>query len=357
MKASLGNRLLSAWYRDAAWLTALVPLEWIYRRVVAARTHAYATGRKATWRAPVPVVVVGNITLGGTGKSPLVAWLARWLTERGHRPGILSRGYGGQSSAYPLLVGPDTPASQCGDEPLMLAGQTGVPVVVDPRRPRGGRCLIEAGCDVLIADDGLQHLALGRDIELIVVDGERGFGNGRCLPAGPLREPLSRLATSDAVIVNGVPRQSLIPAFFSMQLEPRQWRRLVDDVRFPVAPVPFAANVHAVAGIGHPERFFRTLEQLGLRVQPHPLPDHHALQARDLAFDDDLPVVMTAKDAVKCRDWVDRRCWVLDVEARPGREFIDWLDARMERLFQDYGTSHPRRVEHNDLQAERDNDG
>ncbi|GGX81440.1 tetraacyldisaccharide 4'-kinase [Litchfieldella qijiaojingensis] len=334
MKAALSSRLLSAWYRDAAWLKGLVPLEWLYQSLVAARARAYATGRKPVWRAPVPVIVVGNITLGGTGKSPLVAWLARWLVERGLRPGILSRGYGGRSEAYPLRVSPDTPVAECGDEPLMLAGQTGVPVVVDPLRPRGARRLLEEGCDILISDDGLQHLALGRDIELVVVDGERGFGNARCLPAGPLREPMSRLAGCDALIVNGRPRRAIPQPHYEMRLEPRYWRRLDDDSRVSIDTHPLTGRVHAVAGIGNPERFFATLADLGLEVEPHPFADHHDYKAGDLAFGDDRPVVMTAKDAVKCRSFADARCWALDVEACPGREFIDWLERRLECLME-----------------------
>ncbi|EPC03871.1 hypothetical protein L861_00820 [Litchfieldella anticariensis FP35 = DSM 16096] len=335
MKATLSSRLLSAWYRDAAWLKGLVPLEWLYRGVVAARTRAYASGRKPVWRGPIPVIVVivvGNITLGGTGKSPLVAWLARWLAAQGYRPGILSRGYGGRSHAYPLRVQADTPVGECGDEPLMLAAQTGVPVVVDPERPCGARRLFEEGCDILISDDGLQHLALGRDIELVVVDGERGFGNAHCLPAGPLREPLSRLTGCDALIVNGHSRKVLPEPYYEMHLRPRYWRRLVDDTRLEIGAQPFSGRVHAVAGIGNPERFFTTVAALGFEVEPHPFADHHEFRAEDLAFGDDRPVVMTAKDAVKCRDLTDTRYWVLDVEACPEQRFIDWLERRLECL-------------------------
>lgn len=343
VKAALGTRLLSAWYRDAAWLRLLAPLEWMYRHWMSARTRAYAAGRKPVWQAPVPVIVVGNLTLGGTGKSPLVAWLAGWLSEQGYRPGILSRGYGGRSDAYPLRVLADTPAGQCGDEPLMLARQTAVPVVVDPVRPRGARRLLQEGCDILIADDGLQHLALGRDLELVVVDGERGFGNGRCLPAGPLREPLARLASCDALIVNGRPRAAMPGSYHEMQLVPRSWRRVSDDTRMPIERPPFDGPVHAVAGIGHPERFFATLDALGLEVEPHPFADHHDFGAADLAFDDGRAVVMTAKDAVKCRDLADGRCWALDVEARPDPAFIDWLVARLQTLTDDDFLSRSRR--------------
>lgn len=332
------SRWLDAGYRDAGWLKALRPLEWLYRAAVSARRDAYMNGRKPVWHAPVPVIVVGNITLGGTGKSPLVAWLGRWLSEQGWRPGIVSRGYGGKAPRYPLYVGIDSPVSQSGDEPLMLAQQTGLPVVVDPDRPRGVRQLIAAGCDIVISDDGLQHLALGRDIELLVVDGQRGFGNARCLPAGPLREPLSRLDDVDAVIVNGQPRQPLaVPnqrkqLMHLMQLQPARWRRLVDGRCQPAHELPFVGNVHALAGIGNPQRFFATLEALGMAFEAHPLPDHHRFSAEDLQFGDDRAVVMTAKDAVKCRPFADERCWALDVEACPEPAFVDWLRGRLATL-------------------------
>ncbi len=330
MSGELGERWLAAAYRGAGWLQALRPLEVLYRRIVARRAAAYAEGRRQVWRAPVPVVVVGNITLGGTGKSPLVGWLAGILVARGWRPGILSRGYGGRASAYPLRVTADTPVAQCGDEPRMLAEQTGLPVVVDPDRSRGGRLLLEAGCDILLGDDGLQHLALGRDLELVVVDGRRGFGNARCLPAGPLREPLSRLASVDAVVINGEPIFEAPSGAFGMRIVPSAWRRLGDGERRPLAPLPFTGEVHAVAGIGNPGRFFATLEGLGVTVIPHPMADHHAYRAGELAFDDGRPLVMTAKDAVKCRGLAPDESWVLEVVAEPDPAFEAWFVRRLE---------------------------
>ncbi|WP_280546737.1 tetraacyldisaccharide 4'-kinase [Halomonas sp. 11-S5] len=332
MAGRLGERWLAAAYRGDAWLHALRPLEALYRLVVRRRAAAFASGRRAVWQAPVPVIVVGNITLGGTGKSPLVAWLARFLAERGWAPGILSRGYGGRSDRYPLLLDADTPVTACGDEPRMLADQTGVPVVVDPDRAQGARRLLAAGCDILIGDDGLQHLALGRDLELVVVDGRRGFGNGRCLPAGPLREPLTRLDGVDAVVINGEPAFDPPAGAHGMALVASAWRRLGDDRRVPPTPPPFAGPVHALAGIGHPARFFATLEALGVEPIPHAFGDHHRFTAADLAFADHRPVVMTAKDAVKCRELAPVDSWVLEVEAQPDAAFIDWLQARLVSL-------------------------
>ncbi|APE29770.1 tetraacyldisaccharide 4'-kinase [Halomonas aestuarii] len=343
---SLGERWLTAAYRGDAWLAVLRPLEALYRRVVRRRATAYASGRKPVWRAPVPVIVVGNITLGGTGKSPLVAWLARHLAQRGWSPGILSRGYGGHCEHYPLLLDADTPVASCGDEPRMLADQTGLPVVVDPDRPRGARRLLEAGCDILIGDDGLQHLALCRDLELVVVDGTRGFGNGRCLPAGPLREPLSRLERVDAVVVNGAPAFTPPPGAHGMVLAPAAWRRLGDGRRVPLAPLPFEGPVHALAGIGHPPRFFATLADLGVEAVTHAFADHHHYSADDLAFGDGRPLVMTAKDAVKCRELAPAESWVLEVEARPDAAFVAWLASRLHALSSSYPVPGEARATH-----------
>ncbi|MCE8036927.1 MULTISPECIES: tetraacyldisaccharide 4'-kinase [unclassified Halomonas] len=332
---SLGERWLQAAYQGSAWLRLLKPLEALYRLVVARRADAYRDGRRDVWRAEVPVIVVGNVTLGGTGKSPLVAWLARHLSERGWRPGIVSRGYGGKAARetdHPLRVTLQTPIEQSGDEPRMLARQTGVPVVVDPDRPRGAKALCELGCDILLSDDGLQHLALGRDIELVVVDGRRGFGNGHCLPAGPLREPLSRLDEVDAVLINGEPAFTPPQGAWIFRLVPARWRSLSDGVARPLTPLPFGGPVHGVAGIGNPQRFFATLEALGVRAVPHAFPDHHRFTAQDLTFGDGLPVVMTAKDAEKCDLLALGEVWVLEVEAEPSLDFVAWLDRRLASL-------------------------
>ncbi|WP_075879171.1 tetraacyldisaccharide 4'-kinase [Vreelandella massiliensis] len=340
---SLAERWLKAAYRGSVWLYPLRPLGALYAAVMARREAAYHRGKRPVWRAPVPVIVVGNITLGGTGKSPLVAWLARWLSERGYRPGIVTRGYGGRAPRYPLWVTPDTPVSQSGDEPLMLAQQTGLPVVADPKRARGAEQLVAAGCDVIISDDGLQHLALGRDIELAVVDGARGLGNGRCLPAGPLREPPERLKRVDALLINGGPQTALPSlgkaldkrAATPMRLEPIGWRELATNKRWPLSPLPFTLPVHALAGIGRPERFFATLKALGVYGEWHAFPDHYRFDAASLCFapaEKPRPLVMTAKDAVKCRDVAPPDSWVLDVEATLTPEFEQWLTARLATL-------------------------
>ncbi|WP_027966549.1 tetraacyldisaccharide 4'-kinase [Halomonas halocynthiae] len=332
----LSERWLRAAYRQrTGWLYVLTPLAWLYRCVIKQRAQAYATGQRDVWHAPVPVIVVGNLTLGGTGKSPLVAWLARFLADNGWRPGILSRGYGGKSHYYPLLIEDDTPASVCGDEPRMLADQCNVPVVVDPDRPRGGRLLVEQGCDIVLSDDGLQHLALARTLELVVVDGYRGLGNGRCLPAGPLREPVERLNSVDAVIVNGELRHPLPVSAWKMDLNPAAWRVLgaPAEQRCSLFPLPFSPPVHAVAAIGRPARFFETLTALGLKLSSAVgFADHHRFCVDELSFDDGKPLVMTAKDAVKCHSLDLKNAWVLDVDAAPEPAFVAWLEQQLIML-------------------------
>lgn len=332
---NLAQRWLEAAYQGSAWLAPLRPLGALYGRLMRRRNNAYRTGKRAVWKAPVAVIVVGNITLGGTGKSPIVAWLVRWLAAKGYTPGIVTRGYGGNAAHYPLTVTPDTKVTESGDEPLMLAQQTGVPVVADPQRARGARALIETGCDVIVSDDGLQHLALGRDIELAVVDGARGLGNGRCLPAGPLREPAARLTQVDAVLVNGDTRQTLPGYMTPMRLVPKQWRQLASGEQYALIPLPFTLPVDAVAGIGRPERFFDTLTTLGVTGSWHSFADHYQYDASALQFaqtDTPRPLLMTAKDAVKCRDIAPPDSWVLDVEAELPPEFEQWLADRLAML-------------------------
>jgi len=331
---SLAERWLKAAYDGSAWLTPLYPLGFLYRYLMRRRAALYRRGDKPTWRAPVPVIVVGNITLGGTGKSPLVAWLSRWLKMQGFSPGIVTRGYGGKAPVYPLLVTPSTDPRHSGDEPLMLAQQTGVPVVADPQRSRGADMLMRQGCDVLISDDGLQHLAMGRDIELVVVDGARGLGNRRCLPAGPLREAPARLASVDAVIINGTPQRPLGIEGVSMTLVPTRWRYLKTGQEWPLQPLPFSLPVDAMAGIGNPQRFFDTLRSLGVSGAMHPLNDHQPFDTSTFQFVSKRPVIMTAKDAVKCQAFAPPDSWVLDVEAQLPHAFEDWLLNKLSDLTQ-----------------------
>ena len=294
--------LVQAWYGDQRWVRLLAPLGAAFRRLAVRRRQRFLSGRKPGWRAPAPVVVVGNIAAGGTGKTPLVIWLARWLKERGMSVGVVSRGYGGKAS-YPLLVDADTPASQCGDEAGLIARRAECPVVVDPDRVRAVRALLDRqAVDVVIADDGLQHYALAREVEIAVVDGARGVGNGLCLPAGPLREPPSRLVECDWVVANGV-ASGLVADESVMVAVPTAFVNLGSGER--VAPEQWVARelrpVLAVAGIGNPDRFHETLRGLGLSPTIRSFPDHHRFKARDLATKAKTVVVVTEKDAGKLR--------------------------------------------------------
>ncbi|HEX4882897.1 MAG TPA: tetraacyldisaccharide 4'-kinase, partial [Casimicrobiaceae bacterium] len=299
------DRLVASWYapRRTPLALALWPLALLFRAVVALRRALYAAGVLRSERAPVPVVVVGNLAVGGAGKTPLVVALAAALAARGRRPGIVSRGYGGTVRGVREVRPGDDPAI-VGDEPLLLAA-TGHPVVVGRDRPAAVRALLAAhpACDVVVCDDGLQHYALARDVEIAVVDASRGLGNGLVLPAGPLREPAARLARVDAVVTlvaaDGEGR-SAPPRETTMTHVPAGFRNLADPSR-AVDPAAWAGRrVHAIAGIGHPQRFFDLLARLGVRATPHPFDDHHAFTPDDLALPDADVIVMTAKDAVKC---------------------------------------------------------
>jgi tetraacyldisaccharide 4'-kinase len=305
------------WYSGApgAWL---VPFGLLYRAIVALRRAVYATGVLARQRVGVPVVVVGNLTVGGTGKTPLTAWLVAQLVALGRRPGIAARGHGRRGRGA-LRVTPASTAAEVGDEPLLLARRTGVPVCVAARRVEAAQMLQAAGCDVIVCDDGLQHLALARDLEIAVVDAARGFGNGRLLPAGPLREPRSALGRVDLVVVN-VAGGIGVPAGVGDQA---LRMRLDGETALPVAgagaPRPLSSfrgqQVHAVAGIGNPQRFFAQLRAAGLTFDVRPWPDHHAYQAADIDFADSAPVLMTEKDAVKCAAFAGARHWYVPVTA------------------------------------------
>lgn len=304
----------------ALWL--LAPLTGLYAAVAERRRR-----RARPERLAVPVIVVGNITVGGAGKTPLTLWLAGQLGERGWRPGIVSRGYGSaESGARP--VGTQSAAVDVGDEPILLARRSARPVWVGRDRVAAGRALLAAHpeVDVILCDDGLQHYRLARDVELAVFDG-RGAGNGWQLPAGPLREPLGRLATVDAVVCNGAPDARLppTPPHFAMALRAGDFYRL-DDPRQRCAAADLAGRqLNALAGIGDPERFFRTLEDLGLVFSRHPFPDHHAYRAGDLAFARDGVLLMTEKDAVKCAGLAPGETWVLPVEAELSPALIELI--------------------------------
>ncbi|NTV71309.1 MAG: tetraacyldisaccharide 4'-kinase [Azonexaceae bacterium] len=278
-------------------------------------------------RLPVPVIVVGNIIVGGAGKTPLTLWLAQQLKARGWRPGIVSRGYG-RSGEGIVSVSADASPEAVGDEPLLLARRSGVPVWVGRQRAAAGEALLAANpeVNVVLCDDGLQHYALGRDVELVVFDA-RGAGNGWRLPVGPLREPLARLATVDAIIGNNLKSRFAASApTFDMALQPSSFYRLDDPQQTCSAEsLRGRGRLHALAGIGNPGRFFQTLESLGLNCENHPFPDHHRYSAADLAFASDGILLMTEKDAVKCAGLTAGETWVLPVEAVLSPALIDLI--------------------------------
>ncbi|WP_221798675.1 tetraacyldisaccharide 4'-kinase [Oceanobacter mangrovi] len=302
------------WYRPALYNLWLLPLNWLFVVVAVLRRIYYAVFPPKA--VSVPVVVVGNINVGGTGKTPLITWLVERAMQLNMRVGVVSRGYGGKSEQYPLEVTADTDVSLCGDEPRLLANRTGCTVVVDPQRRRAVEYL-QGKVDIIFSDDGLQHYAMPRVAELVVVDGERRFGNGWTLPVGPLREPRARLQTVDAVLVNGE----------DFVLEPLSLRRGDTNEQADLLALE-GKKVHAVAGIGHPARFFTTLRQLGMELIEHPFNDHHEFKPEDLDFGDGLPVVMTEKDWVKCRAFAAANSWYLPVGAvltKSARHTLDKL--------------------------------
>ncbi|WP_306582052.1 tetraacyldisaccharide 4'-kinase [Dokdonella sp.] len=321
----LAQRLNRIWYESAAvpwWLAALVP---VYRALAALRQLPYALGLRRPARIGVPVVVVGNLVVGGSGKTPLVIALVAALRERGWRPGVVSRGYGG-SARVAMRVDDATSPTLAGDEPCLIRRRCGVPVAVGRNRAEAARLVLEQGADVVIADDGLQHPALARDIEICVIDGRRRFGNGRLLPAGPLREPLTRLYEVDFRVCNGSQAHA---GEIGMQLVGSQAVPLAGTA--PPRPVTdFAGQrVHGVAAIGDPARFFASLRAAGLEVCEHAFADHHAFAAADLDFGDNLPVLMTEKDAVKCAAFARAGHWYVPITALLPAALADAVSTRL----------------------------
>ena len=313
----------------------------LFRLLVALRALAHRLGLRPSMRLPVPVIVVGNLTAGGAGKTPLTLALVAWLRAAGYRPGIVSRGYGGNARrAMPVL--PDSDPALVGDEPVLLARRAGCPVWIGRKRAEAGRQLLafHPDVDVLVADDGLQHYALARDLEIAVVDGRRGFGNGWLLPAGPLREPLHRLNRVAAVVLNGEAHGDLglLPPVFEMRLVGECFRNLLDPSRTASASELANGPLQAIAGIGHPQRFFDHLAALGLACGVHAFPDHHTFQLGDLPAG---RVVMTEKDAVKiiplAQELDLQDCWFLAVDAELGAGLKELI---LSRLNKDHGKDH-----------------
>ncbi len=324
---NLENKFNQAWYQGSMWTLVLFPLAWFYQWVLWLRKLCYHTGLFSSEHPQIPVIIVGNISIGGTGKTPVVVALARHLQKKGHHVGILSRGYGGNEEIFPCLVTEKSEAARVGDEPCLLAQSVNAKVVIDPVRIRGARYLKQLGCDLIISDDGLQHYALKRDIEIVVVDGDRGFGNKHLLPVGPLRESISRLKNVDYVLING--NKPLFTPSHLFDLQPLDLFS-IDNKHQPGLDWLENRKVHACVGIGNPKRFFKTLKQLGALALEHSFPDHHVFQKDDFPVDD-LPIIVTEKDAVKMKQLKLKNCYYLKVSANLPNEFFQQLDFQLKK--------------------------
>ena len=317
--------LIDAWYNKSFWLYILAPLTFLFSSLVKARRNSYINNPKKVWNSSKPIIVVGNISMGGTGKTPLVKFIASELAKRGFKPGLVSRGYGGKYSGT-LEVSSETTYKQTGDEAQILA-KLNIPFFIDKNRSRAARKLQEKhDVDVVISDDGLQHYAMGRDIEIAVIDGARRLGNGLAFPAGPLREPKSRLSEVDFIVNNGGPTEG---DEILMTLSPAKFIHLNSGKEYSVDKWPMHNQVHAIAGVGNPNRFFDLLLRLGFEFDKNPFPDHHKYNKRDLYYLDHLPILMTEKDAAKCKHFKNSKIWYLSIESKIESQFIDKLEEKL----------------------------
>lgn len=315
--------LEKAWYKKSSWLWILWPLSLITKKISEKRLKKFLSGKTKPWKPDIPVIVVGNIVAGGTGKTPFVIWLAKKLTNLGYKPGVISRGYGGKAKKYPLVLDESTKVKMSGDEPRLIFHNAKVPVYVSPNRVQAAKRMVEdTECDVIISDDGLQHYALGRDVEIVIFDGSRGVGNKLCLPAGPLREPIERIDSVDFIVSSHTTLlEQGIKENVIMKFKATEWERLSDKKRVSLDSWPLGRIVHGVAGIGNPSKFFITLKELGFEVIEHSFPDHYQFMEEDLTFSYQLPIVMTEKDAARCRKIINKNIWVLKIEANLPEKF------------------------------------
>lgn len=355
------NGLERAWYDKATWLTMLLPVSLIFIALAKIRKILQRRSQSAH---PLPVIVVGNINVGGTGKTPMVMRLSKQLREEGFMPGIVSRGYGSRAPAYPYLVKPESPVLHAGDEALLLVQNTQVPVVIgSDRNACINKLLQESDCDLVISDDGLQHYKMQRDIEIVMIDGQRLFANGWCLPAGPLREPISRLASVDMVVVNGSAKgkgsrkknaqlnnQLAGVAKFEMAIAAKRIVNLKTGETKPFNGAPFrmGSKLQVVTGIGNPQRFYELLQALPYEVNTIEFADHHDFTEADFEqlskqerLDPHHPIVMTAKDAIKCKAFAKENFWYVDAEASLPEEFFE----RVKQLV--YAARHKKKYANN----------
>ncbi len=318
------------WPQRGVWAWCLFPLSLLYVAVISIRRALYYSGILPIQSWSTPVIVVGNINVGGSGKTPLVIHIVEQLHQQGWQPGVVTRGYGAGAKQWPQFVDARSDARYSGDEPVMIAKRTGCPVMVDPDRANAVTTLLAmGGVDIVISDDGLQHYRMGRDVEVVVIDGQRRGGNGWCLPAGPLREPWGNRKDADLIVCNGGQPE---PGEFAMRLLPRAAINLADrNQSRPLAEFS-GLTVHAVAGIGAPQRFFDMLADNGLTVTPHAFPDHHRFDPRDFMVFKEQPVLMTAKDAIKCQRFATDSMWMVPVEIEIDPEFMVQLTKLLQRL-------------------------
>lgn len=321
-KNSLESFFLRNWYGNSRWTFLLLPLHWIFVSLSELRRLYLIKCKQCT--PTIPTIIVGNISVGGTGKTPLIIALVKKLQAEGFSPGIISRGYGSQAMQYPYIVSQDSTAVEAGDEPLTIFQHTQCPVVIGPHRFESISAARDYPIDVILSDDGLQDYRLGRHLEIAVVDGQRWFGNGWRLPVGPLREPVSRLSSCDMVVANNPAADPLLENFYPMQIKPCYWINLKSGEKRELDELNRQQQFHAVAGIGNPQRFYQTLSQLGLTVVEHDFPDHHSYTEDDFPFAENTIVVMTEKDAVKCKNFSKPNWYYLVVESELDQVF--WRD-------------------------------
>lgn len=316
------NIWLKAWYGKSRWIYCLLPLSWLFSLLSCTRKWLIVNFLQK--KLPVPVIIVGNISVGGTGKTPLIIELVKYLQQQGHKPGVVSRGYGGTAPHYPYLLDANSQANTSGDEPLLIYKATQCAVCVAPDRVAAALELVAQGCTHILSDDGLQHYRLGRALEIAVVDGQRLFGNQKLLPVGPLREPVSRLKTVDFIVLNSRSKKAILSGFhniYEMKIQPLAWRKLATMQELPLAELNFKEPIHALAGIGNPERFFKTLDSLELTYYAHCYSDHHQFSIKDFEIYRSDTVVMTEKDAIKCHAFAKPEWYALIVGAQLSVDF------------------------------------
>ena len=320
--------VVDSWYKKSLWLYLLTPFSLLFKYLTKRRRRKYIQGKLESYKSDIPIIIVGNLTIGGTGKTPLVAYIAQELTKLGYKPGLVSRGYGGKFRET-LQVTKDTPVKQTGDEAQILS-KLNLPFYIDKNRVRAVKTLANNhDCDVIISDDGLQHYNMNRDIEIVVIDGKRRFGNNLTFPAGPLRESKSRLNSVDFVVNNSGPTKD---NEYLMNISPSKFIHLKTGKSYLIKDWPMHKQVHAVAGLGNPGRFFDLLARLGFDITRNSFPDHHNFDEEDLTFLDHLPIIMTEKDASKCRSFNNNKIWYLTIEADVSDKFIAEVDLKLKSL-------------------------